>query len=79
MLGYYSEELQMACYPELPPMLNADSPEAVARHLQALQQASYRRECGAEGRAWILRHHHWKPIVSALLAECQMLMAKRAA
>ena len=79
VLGYYREDLQLACYPELPPMLSADTPDGVAAHLRTLQDPAFRAECGKEGREWILRYHHWKPIISALLAECNGLVANQVA
>ena len=74
VLGYYTEELQLACYPELPPMLSANSPEVVVEHLIDLQDSSYRVEKGKEGRNWILNNHHWDPIISSLLNECSELV-----
>ena len=63
----------------LPEQLSADTPEGIAAHLSTLLEPAFRVDRGKEGREWILRHHHWKPIISALLAECEGLVANRVA
>jgi len=73
VLGYFTEDLQRACYPELPPVLNADGPEAVAARLEELLDPRRRGILEAEGRHWIMAYHHWEPILRALLGECRDL------
>ncbi|MCC7262169.1 MAG: glycosyltransferase family 4 protein [Candidatus Latescibacteria bacterium] len=73
VLGYFTEELQRACYPELPPVLNADGAEAVCRRLEELLDPARRRELEVEGRRWIMAHHHWEPILRDLLDQCRAL------
>lgn len=73
VVGYFTEDLQRACYPELPPVLNADGAEAVADRLEELLDPSRRRELEAEGRRWIMAYHHWEPILRDLLEQCRLL------
>ena len=73
VLGYYSEELQRACYPELPPVFKAGNEEEVAACLEQLGDEAVRRQAGEAGRQWILDHHHWQPIMEELLGQCRAL------
>ena len=73
VLGHFTEELQRACYPELPPMLSADTAEEIAARLGELLDVRRRAALGAEGRRWIMAHHHWKLIITDLLDRCRSL------
>lgn len=73
VLGYFTPELQLACYPELPPVLSASSAEEVAQRLEELLDPQRRRALGEAGRRWIMAHHHWEPIVRGLLEQCAAL------
>lgn len=73
VLGYFTADLQRACYPELPPMLSASSAEEVVERLEELCDSQRRRQLGEEGRRWIMAHHHWEPILQELLHQCRSL------
>ena len=74
VLGHFTEDLQRACYPELPPMLSAATAAEVEARLEELLDPQRRRELGVAGRQWIMAHHHWEPIVKELLGQCLALV-----
>ena len=77
VVGHFSEELQNALYPELPPMLNADDPEGIADCLEILSEGEQRAAIGHAAREWILKHHSWKPVIKKLLDQCGILSSQR--
>lgn len=77
VLGHFTADLQLACYPELPPMLNADTAEEVEARLDELLDPQRRIQLGEAGRRWIMAYHHWEPIVKDLLAQCRALVGSK--
>ncbi len=73
VLGYFTADLQRACYPQLPPVLSAGSAEQVAARLEELLEPQHRQNLGEAGRTWIMAYHHWEPIVKSLLDQCRQL------
>ena len=46
------------CYPEMPPVINAETDEVVSSSLDMLQnQPEHRRAIGAESRAWVKKYY----------------------
>lgn len=57
-LLYLDEAVHGWCFPELPPVLNARTPEQVCEQLTRVwQNESYRNELSQRGREWYHRHH----------------------
>src|SRR5437763_8292443 len=59
---YVNESIHRWCFPEMPPIVNADSSDAVLAGLCRLVDEGYRRELGAAGRAWYDKYHSNKVI-----------------
>jgi len=59
---YVNESIHRWCFPEMPPIVNADTSDAVLAGLCRLVDEGYRRELGAAGRAWYDKYHSNKVI-----------------
>jgi glycosyltransferase involved in cell wall biosynthesis len=54
----YKKELHRWCFPELPPALNTPDEGAIeAEVVQLIEDETYRRELGRQGREWFMRNH----------------------
>ena len=64
----YRKELHTWCFPELPPALDAATEEAIVdRVVRLLDDASYRRALGEQGRDWFMRHHSSSLVASRMI------------
>ena len=71
VLGYFSEALQGQLYAELPPMSSAGSAAEIALCLEDLATPQSRERMGAAARTWVVKYHHWKPVMENLLSHCE--------
>jgi glycosyltransferase involved in cell wall biosynthesis len=61
----YKKELHTWCYPEVPPAINAASPEEIAQTVSRLVDNPHDRlELGRRGREWFLRYHSSQIVAS---------------
>jgi glycosyltransferase involved in cell wall biosynthesis len=52
------------CFPELPPVVDARTPEQIYQALKGLGEDEDERErLGRRGREWVERHHGWRLVV----------------
>ncbi len=73
----YKEELHRWCYPELPPALNARTPEEVAAHLTVLwDRPETRKAAGEKGKDWFANWHS-PDIVASRMIEVYQSIAER--
>ena len=64
----YKKELHTWCFPELPPVLDAATEEAIVdRVVRLLDDAAYRRTLGEQGRDWFMRHHSSSFVASRMI------------
>ena len=54
---YVNESIHRWCFPEIPPIVNTKSSDAVDAGLCRLLDENYRREISAAGRAWYEKYH----------------------
>jgi glycosyltransferase involved in cell wall biosynthesis len=54
---YVNEEIHRWCFSEMPPIVNADTSDAVHAGLCRLLDESYRRAISAAGRSWYGKYH----------------------
>jgi glycosyltransferase involved in cell wall biosynthesis len=54
---YVNESIHRWCFPEMPPVVNVDTSDAVHHGLCRLVDENYRRELGIAGRAWYEKYH----------------------
>lgn len=78
VLMYYSEPAFLRTFGELPPLLNAFTPEDIEKQLSQCVDQSFRREIGNKSRQWVAKHHSWQLVVekhrrlySFVLGECE--------
>jgi hypothetical protein len=54
---YVNESIHRWCFPEMPPVVNVDTSDAVHHGLCRLVDENYRRELGVAGQAWYEKYH----------------------
>jgi glycosyl transferase family 1 len=62
---YVNESIHRWCFPEMPPVVNTESVEAVHAALCRLVDETYRREISVAGRAWYDKYHS-----NTVITEC---------
>src|SRR5262249_20170956 len=62
---FVNEEIHRWCFSEMPPIVNADSSDAVHAGLCRLLDESYRRNISAAGRVWYDTYHSNKVITES--------------
>lgn len=67
VITYINKELNSQFYPELPPVLNAQTEEEIYEQLKKAKDASFRKIQGKKSRDWILKYHHWKKVTEDLI------------
>lgn len=75
---YLNEEVHHWCFPELPPVLNARTPEEVFRQLSRFSaDAEYRRDLEERGVSWYRRYHSAEVIVNRHLEMYREVLERR--
>lgn len=60
----FDSEIHRWCFPELPPVVDARTPEQIYAALRRLAEDQPELErLGRQGREWIERHHGWRLVV----------------
>ncbi len=77
---YLNEDTHRWCFPELPPVLNARTPDEVFERLRRFSSdADFRRELEETGRDWYRRHHSAEVVVKRHLEMYENIMKGKTA
>jgi glycosyltransferase involved in cell wall biosynthesis len=69
VISNLNRETNAEAFPVLPPILHATEPQQVEAHLERLiDDEVYRRQAGAESRAWYLAQHSSKVVTDRMIA-----------
>ena len=75
----FEREIHRWCFPELPPVVDARTPEQIHAALRRLaEDEGERARLGRQGRDWIERHHGWRLVVDRHLAIYEEVLADKA-
>lgn len=68
VMVHVSEEYYKLCYPELPPVVNAQTEDQIFEKLYDLvTDESKRRQIGKKSQEWVSNYHHWKKVSKNLI------------
>src|SRR5438093_11765009 len=61
---YFNEEVHKWCFPVMPPVISACTPQEISfRIVELLRSRDQRVAIGQQARAWVERYHGWKLVV----------------
>jgi glycosyltransferase involved in cell wall biosynthesis len=74
----FDSELHRWCFSELPPVVDARTPEQIyAALLRLAEDEGELRRLGRQGRDWIERHHGWRLVVDRHLQIYEEVLSAR--